>query len=118
MTSMLILQRRHTSKCPNHNKPPDRKETKCRCRLWACGMVDQRRVRHSLKTRDLQRAARRLVDLEDRVSGKPRKTITDSVNAFQLQHEGKASETKRKYKRLLGFFTAPVPMLRSATWTR
>jgi site-specific recombinase XerD len=66
-------------------------------------MVDQRRVRLSLKTRDLQRAARRLTEIEDRVSGKPRKTISDAVSAFQAQHQGKASETKRKYKRILGF---------------
>ena len=66
-------------------------------------MVDQRRVRLSLKTRDLQRAARRLTEIEDRVSGKPRKTIVDAAGAFQAQHEGKAPETKRKYKRILGF---------------
>lgn len=106
MTAMLTLQRRHSPKCPNHNKAPDRKETKCRCPLWACGMVDQRRVRLSLKTRDLQRAARRLTEIEDRISGKPRKTVSDAVSAFQTQHEGKAPETKRKYKRILGFFGA------------
>lgn len=66
-------------------------------------MIDQRRVRLSLKTRDLQRVARRLTGIEDRVSGKPRKTISDAVSAFQVQHQGKASETKRKYKRILGF---------------
>jgi hypothetical protein len=103
MSTMLNLQRRHSPKCPNRNKAPDRKETRCGCPLWACGMVDQRRVRLSLKTRDLQRAARRLTEIEDRVSGKPRKTIQDAVSAFQAQHEGKASETKRKYKRILGF---------------
>lgn len=103
MTPMLTLQRRHSLKCPNHNRVPSRKETRCRCPLWACGMVDQRRVRLSLKTRDLQRAARRLTEIEDRISGKPRKTIQDAVSAFRAQHEGKASETKRKYKRILGF---------------
>jgi site-specific recombinase XerD len=66
-------------------------------------MVDQRRVRLSLKTRDLQRAARRLTEMEDRISGKPRKTIADAVSAFHAQHQGKAAETKRKYKRILGF---------------
>jgi site-specific recombinase XerD len=66
-------------------------------------MVDQRRVRLSLKTRDLQRAARRLTEIEDRISGKPRKTVADAVTAFHAQHAGKASETKRKYKRILGF---------------
>ncbi len=67
-------------------------------------MVDQRRVRLSLKTRDLQRAARRLTEIEDRISGKPRKTIADAVSAFLVQHEGKAPETKRKYKRILVLF--------------
>ena len=90
MTTMLTLQRRHSTKCLNRNKSPDRKQTKCRCPLWACGMVDQRRVRLSLKTRDLQRAARRLTESEDRVAGKPRKTIVDAVRAFESQHEGKA----------------------------
>jgi hypothetical protein len=42
--------------------------------------------------------------MEDRVSGKPRKTIADAVAAFQALHEGKAAETKRKYKRIVGFF--------------
>jgi site-specific recombinase XerD len=42
--------------------------------------------------------------MEDRVSGKPRRTIVDAVAAFQAQHEGKAPETKRKYKRIVGFF--------------
>ena len=104
MTPMLTLQRRHSLKCPSYNRLPSRKESRCRCPLWACGMVDQRRVRLSLKTRDLQRAARRLTEIEDRISGKPRKTVCDAVSAFQVQHEGKAPETKRKYKRILEFF--------------
>jgi len=43
--------------------------------------------------------------MEDRLSGKPRKTILDAVNAFQGQHEHNADETKRRYKRLLRYFT-------------
>ena len=62
-------------------------------------------MRLSLKTRDLQRAARRLTEIEDRVSGKPRKKIIDAVTAFRAQHEGNADETKRRYKRLLRYFT-------------
>jgi integrase len=105
MTPMLTIQRRHSQKCPNHNKAPGRKETRCRCPLWASGMVDRRRVRLSLKTRDLQRAARRLTEMEDRISGKPRKTIPDAVIAFHAQHESKAPETKRKYQRILQVFS-------------
>jgi integrase len=59
----------------------------------------------SLKTRDLQRAARRLVEMEDRVSGRPRKPILEAMTAFQVQHEANAAETKRRYKRTLGYFT-------------
>ena len=81
-------------------------------------MVDQRRVRLSLKTRDLQRAARRLTEIEDRIAGKPRKTIADAARAFRAQHEGKSSETKRKYKRILGFLLDFCATRRSLTWTK
>jgi hypothetical protein len=73
--------------------------------VWATGMVDSRRVRISLKTCDSQRGARRLVELDDRIAGKPRKTIVDSVTAFHAQHEDKGGETKRKYKRILQFLS-------------
>jgi len=53
---------------------------------------------------DLQRAARRLAEIEDRALGKPRKTLTAAVKAFHIQHEDNAEETKRKYKRILGCF--------------
>jgi hypothetical protein len=74
--------------------------------LRACGTADNgRRNRLSLKTRDLQRAARKLTEMEDRLSGKPRKPVLDAVKAFQTQHEQNAGETKRRYKRLLRYFT-------------
>jgi site-specific recombinase XerD len=73
--------------------------------LRVCGIAEGRRVRISLKTRDLQRAARRLTEIEDRASGKPRKTIIEAVEAFHAQHHGDQSETKRKYKRILGFLS-------------
>jgi len=106
MTTMLILQRRHSPKCPDRNRGPN--YLKCRgcCLLRACGTTsDGRRRRVSLKTRDLQRAARKLTEMEDRLSGKPRKAILDAVKAFQVQHEQNADETKRRYKRLLHYFT-------------
>jgi site-specific recombinase XerD len=106
MTAMLILQRRHSPKCPDRNKGPNYLKCRGRCLLRACGTTsDGRRKRLSLKTRDLQRAARKLTEMEDRLSGKPRKTILDAVKAFQVQHEQNAEETKRRYKRLLGYFT-------------
>jgi site-specific recombinase XerD len=68
-----------------------------------CGSLEGRRVRISLKTRDLQRAARRLIEIEDRVSGRPRKTVADAVEVFHAQHEQNQPETKRKYKRILNY---------------
>jgi site-specific recombinase XerD len=62
-------------------------------------------MRLSLKTRDLQRAARKLTEIEDRLSGKPRKPVPDAVKAFQVQHEQNGDETKRRYKRVLRYFT-------------
>ncbi len=58
-----------------------------------------------MKTRDLQRAARRLMEIEDRMTGKPRKKIADAAGAFHAQHDGNGSETKRRYKRTLRYFT-------------
>ena len=105
MTAMLTLQRRHSKKCRDRNKGPNFLKCRGRCSLRVCGAVEGRRVRISLKTRDLQRAARRLTEIEDRVSGKPRKTILDAVAAFHAHHERNGSETKRKYKRILGYLS-------------
>lgn len=58
-----------------------------------------------MKTRDLQRAAQRLTEMEDRVAGKPRKRIVDALAAFQAQHQGNAPETRRRYVRLLKYFS-------------
>jgi site-specific recombinase XerD len=67
-------------------------------------MHDGKRVRVSLKTRDLQRAARRLAQMmEDEALGRSRKPITEAIEAFHAQHAGHASETRRKYKRVLSF---------------
>jgi len=64
-------------------------------------MVDGKRIRESLKTRDLQRAARKLTELEDRRSGVARKSIGDAIDAFHGQHAANALETQRKYRRIL-----------------
>src|SRR5258708_570458 len=85
--AMLTIQRRHSPKCPDRSKGPNYLKCRGRCLLRACGATDGgRRVRVSLKTRDLQRAARRVTEIEDRASGKPRKTISDAVRSFQAQH--------------------------------
>jgi site-specific recombinase XerD len=104
MTPMLTLQRRHSNRCPDRNRGPHYVKCRGRCPLRVCGTAeDGRRVRLSLKTRDLQRATRRLIEVQDRASGRTRKTIVDAVQAFKAQQEEKAAETKRKYKRILGY---------------
>ena len=103
MTAMLTLQRRHSKKCRDRNKGPNFLKCRGHCPLRVCGTLEGRRVRISLKTRDLQRAARRLTEIEDRISGRPRKTVVDAVAAFHAQHDGNGVETKRKYKRILNF---------------
>lgn len=100
---MLTIQRRHSQKCPDKNKGPNYLKCRGRCSLRICGMVNGRRVRQSLKTRDLQRAARRLADVEQEALGRPRKVLTDAIAAFEAQCAKKASETQRKYRRVLGY---------------
>jgi len=65
--------------------------------------VDGKRIRKSLKTRDLQRAARRLAQLE--VDDGERATVDKATDAFLSAHADRAAETLRKYGRILGYLT-------------
>ena len=102
---MFTIQRRHTKKCPDrdHRDGPNFLKCRGRCPLRICGIVDGQRVRKSLKTRDLQRATRRLVEMEQETVNHLRKRLDDAIAAFHVSHAGKASETKRKYTRVLGY---------------
>ncbi len=103
---MLTLQRRHSPKCPDENKGPNYLKCRGKCVLHAVGTNEAgHRIRRTLKTRDLARAARRLEEMQAGALGRPRKRILDAVAAFQAQHQGNAEETKRRYKRLLRYFT-------------
>ena len=103
MRAMLTLQRRHSQKCPDKKKGPNFLKCRGHCALRICDMVDGKRVRKSLKTRDLQRAVRRLAEMKEEALSRPRKALQEAIEAFHAQHAGHASETKRKYKRVLGF---------------
>src|SRR5215472_12877694 len=100
---MLTLQRRHSQKCPDRNKGPNYLKCRGHCSLRVCGMVGSKRLRVSLKTRDVQRAARRMAEMEEEALGRPRKTLSDAIDAFHTQHAKRAPETQRKYRRVLGF---------------
>jgi site-specific recombinase XerD len=103
MTAMLTLQRRHREKCQDRNRGPNYLKCRGQCPLRVCGTLEGKRVRMSLKTRDLHSAARRLTEIEDRASGRPRKLIEKAVEAFQAQHKKDRPETKRKYGQILEF---------------
>lgn len=105
MRAMLTLQRRHSQKCPNRKEGPNYLKCRGHCPLRICGTVDGRRIRKSLKTRDLQRAARRISDLDQEAVGRPRKTLEDAVAAFQALNSKKTSETQRKYSRVLRYLS-------------
>ena len=66
-------------------------------------MFDSKRIRVSLKTRDVQRAARRMAEIETEALGRPRKTLADAIGLFHDQHRDRAPETQRKYRRVLGY---------------
>ena len=103
MISMLTLQRRHSEKCPDKKKGPDYLKCRGHCAIRICGMQDGKRVRTSLKTRDIRRAARRLAEMDEEALGRPRKTLDDAIDAFHAQHAEHADETKRKYRRVLAY---------------
>src|SRR5215510_4984226 len=103
MTAMLTLQRRHSTKCPDKNKGPNYLKCRGRCPIRICGMSNGKRIRTSLKTRDLQRAARRLAEMEEEALGRLRKPLDDAIASFKAQHAEHASETQRKYKCVLTY---------------
>jgi site-specific recombinase XerD len=106
MCAMLNIQRRHTPKCPDRNHPNGPNFLGCRghCPLRIFGMLNGKRVRRSLKTRDVRRATRVLGEMEDEGTlTRPRKALDDAIEAFMSQHAQQASETKRKYARVLKY---------------
>jgi site-specific recombinase XerD len=98
---MLKLWRRHRPKCPHRNKGRD--YTNCRCPIFADGELNGERYRKTLKTRDWQRAIRKIAQLESPEA--PRwKPVKDAVEAFEKHYSYLESSTKRKYKNILGHF--------------
>src|SRR5438874_2480795 len=101
----LTIQRRHSAKCPDKAKGPH--HLKCRgkrpCPLWVFGYdTNGVRVRESLGTRDVARAAGKLKELIDRIEHRPaypRKTVAAAIEAFYARHSHLGPETLRKYRR-------------------
>ena len=123
---MLNLYRRHLTTCPHRAKAEN--YTKCSCPIWCDGEINGDRVRHTLKTRDWQRAIR-LAEREERPnmertdlipcaqSGCPtrvergrcddhRRSINDAVQAFRNHVQGLEFSTQRKYRNTVEHFRA------------
>lgn len=98
---MLSLYRRHLRTCPHRGKGQN--YTKCSCPIWCDGELNGERCRQSLKTRDWQRAIRKLAALED-----PRapqvKAVVEAITAFEHHILSLESATQRKYRNVLAQF--------------
>ena len=98
---MLNLYRRHLAgtdangkaKC-GHAKD-GRAWLKCSCPIWADGDINGQEYRKSLKTRDWQRAIRKLAALEDPAAPQC-KPITEATAAFEDSYRDRAPASRAK----------------------
>jgi len=77
----LNLYRKHGPSCPGVKR--GRVYTKCQCPIWCDGRINGRRIHHSMKSRDWDRAERRLLGAVD--PGSPvlkRRPLSDAVDAY------------------------------------
>jgi integrase len=95
---MLNLYRRHVKKCKYRAK--GQSHVSCGCPIWADGLLNGKRYRQSLKTRDWQRAIRRAAALEDPTVPIV-KPITEAIKAFENHIQPLEDSTRRRYGHVL-----------------
>ncbi len=100
---MLKPIRRHTPTCPHRKK--GNAHLKCSCPLWAFGTRNGKRVRESLKTRDLQRAYKLIAAMMATEPTEVKVSLAEAVDQFQKGASWTES-TIRKYRRNLASFSA------------
>src|SRR5215469_5503988 len=97
---MLTPYRRHSAKCPH--EPKGRTHKNCKCPIWADGILGNREIRLSLKTRDWNEASRKVLrmDAESRTGG--RVALSTAWDSFLADLEAQAvtPRTVAKYKLL------------------
>ena len=99
----LYLVRLHSSKCPHRSK--GQRFLNCKCNLGVDGQIKGKRYRRSLFTRNLDKAYRKLAELE-RPDYRGPKSIQDAIDAFKASKEDVGHGTKRNQRRALdNFFT-------------
>lgn len=95
---MLTLYRRHLRTCPHHAKP---NWMRCECPVWCRGRVGNRPIRQSLNTNSVERARRRMDELERQIEEhREAKNVADAVEQF-LAAKSIRNSTRRRYARSL-----------------
>jgi integrase len=89
--SDLYLVRLHSDKCPH-------RFLNCKCAIGVDGQLKGKRYRRSLETRNLDKAYRKLAELE-RPDYKEPKPIKDAIDAFKASKEDVGHGTKRNQRR-------------------
>ena len=94
----LFLVRNHSPKCPHALKGP--RFLNCKCNLGVDGEINGKRHRRSLFTKNLDKAYRKLAELE-RPGHREPKPLKDAIEAFKASKEDSAHGTKRNHRRTL-----------------
>jgi site-specific recombinase XerD len=97
----LFLVRNHSNKCSHRHKGP--RFLNCKCNLGVDGEIKGKRFRRSLFTRSLDKAYRKLAELE-RPDYREPKSLKEAINAFKAGKEDVGHGTKRNHRRVLNNF--------------
>src|SRR6266481_5434390 len=100
---MLTLYRRHKATCPEFPKGRN-SHNKCKCAIWADGVLGRDEVRRAMRTRDWTQAQKKVREWEAQekiVEGAAAVTLADCWKALLADLKTRVSgETIRKYKTL------------------
>ena len=96
--SDLYLVRHHSGKCPHKDK--GQKFLSCKCPLGIDGTLNGRRLRRSLRTRNLDKAYRKLAEI-DRPDYREPKSLSEAIEAFKASRDHVAHGTLRNDRRVL-----------------
>jgi hypothetical protein len=97
----VFLVRNHSDKCPHASKGP--RFLNCKCPLGVDGEIRGKRHRRSLFTRNLDKAYRKLAELERPDYQEP-KPLKEAIDAFKAAKEDVGHGTKRNHRRALDNF--------------
>ena len=97
---MLTPYRRHSGKCAHASKGRICKN--CKCPIWADGVLGNREVRVSLKTRDWNEASRKILRMEAEGRTGGRVALSTAWDSFiaDLEAQAVTPGTVKKYKLL------------------